>query len=919
MSKIGSALGMESKARARKGGADVAKAAGTKIPRMLWDTFGGSEIPILEGAFAKWEDKRNRYADAKNRKKGVDAKYHKDPAGTPDKSAKDMVNEARKSREDAKQASQAQAAHQNKADAYNSAVADQGSSQIKILAAIKDELSEIKGVLSIGGKKVRGGQEGEQTSGLGTLWNLLPASWKGKIGGKAADIAEKFGGKKIGSLIRGATTLAGGEVAEKVAAGSLGAAAKTVAPEVAEKVATNAAEHVAGAGIGAAAKTVAPEAAGAAVKAASGGILGKITGFGKSALGAASGAIDSGKAAIGKVGGFFGGAAGKVGEEGIGAAAGKVGGKAAEEGVGKVAGKLGGKLLAKEGAKAIPLLGNVIGLATSIGFAGKRLFEGDIAGAGMEAGSGLLNLIPGVGNYLSIAADLAIAGRDLKKANSVAKLTEGVGKAAEKEGGAKTAKEISEEAAKVVEEKTKGDEEGSEDDVADTDGKKKEKPGKLSQLASQLSPIQDAKADDVPVPRRPGKVLNGITKAGVVVGGSAALTASASPTSVAALRTSTKASPMDRLVGYMAGLFDLASDDTKGLYVRASKALDAQPSGSTTSAPSPIPAPASSSGPVSSSVTPSYSSGNSSSSSVSPVSSGSGGGSAGLQPGAASNGGWVSGNGGAGTLSINEAGGGSTGGASASSVGAAPKSYGKSDGYDIDGLWEQMKGTIAQGESGKAGYNAHNGGTIDNLTGMTIGQLKKMKGAMGKYQLLPGTTLGMAARAVGLGDNDLFSAANQESMGKYLFAMRVKRGAKGGAAGIQQQLALEWASLPKDASGKGAYDGYAGNMAAGGAARGSSIASTISSGGAGAGSVSSAGGTGTADAIDAATNDVAKSDSSGNPMVVVQPSGPSGGGGGNGNAAAGTGGGASGPMITRNSDSSVQSITQNFISGSSAI
>lgn len=887
VSKIGSLLGMESKARSRKAGSvDLAKIAGTKVPRMLWDTFGGAEIPILESAFSKWEDKRNKLAGAKIKKHEVDAKYHK--GSDSDKAAEDMVNEARKSRQDAKEAQQDSKAHQVKLDSYNSAMADQGSSQIKMLSAIRSELIDIKGVLKIGGKQVGHGAEAAGGNGmLGTIWNLLPNKLKGKLGGKAAEIAEKLGGKKLGSIVKLAATAAGAEGLEKTAA------------------------EVAGSGIGAAAKSVAPEAAEVATKAAGGGILGKITGMGKSALGAASGVVDSGKSALGKVGGWFGGKA-KSAEGLLGEGVGKLAGKEGEKVGGEELGKLGGKMLLKEGGKAIPLLGNIIGLGTSLGFAGKRLWEGDMAGAAMETGSGLLNLIPGVGNYLSIAADLAIAGRDLKKANAAKKLV-GAGAGAAEKGkeaneATKTMKEVSEEGAKVVEEKADAGDE--KDDQNNKEQKKTQ--SKLSQIAAQISPIQTASAaDTVPASRMGGgNLIKGITAVGAGAAGVTALSA-------AAANTNAKASPIDRLVSYMAGLFDLAQDDQKGIYVRMSKApfqdmtsdqqkqaqAMQQPAAATTPGPSTI-----SSGGGTSSASPS-------SSYIAPSYNGSGGGSTPMQPGAATNGGWAPGNGG-GTLKFNEAG---AGGAQPSSIGAATKSYGKAGGFDIDQMWDQMKDTIASGESGKAGYDAHHGGTIQGLSNMTIGQIRKMKGAMGKYQLLPGTTLGEAAKGVGLSDSDLFSPANQEAMGKWLFARRVKKGASGGAAGIQQQLAYEWASLPKDASGRGAYDGdSAGNMAAGGSQRGQALASMISgSTGGSSGSMSGAAAN-TANTIDEATQEVAKGSTDGQPTVVVAGGG-GGGGGGTPQAAPGTGNGLSGPMVTRNSDSSVQAITQNFIAGSSAM
>jgi hypothetical protein len=154
-----------------------------------------------------------------------------------------------------------------------------------------------------------------------------------------------------------------------------------------------------------------------------------------------------------------------------------------------------------------------------------------------------------------------------------------------------------------------------------------------------------------------------------------------------------------------------------------------------------------------------------------------------------------------------------------------------SNGIDMDALWKKLSPEIAKGESGAAGYNAHHGGPIPGLTDMTIDQINKtITGAVGKYQLLPKTTLLEAARWAGLKLSDKFSPENQEKMGRALFEHRVRAGASGGAAGIQKQLSMEWASLPKDASGAGYYDGdSAGNKASGGAARAATIGSDIAS------------------------------------------------------------------------------------------
>ena len=103
---------------------------------------------------------------------------------------------------------------------------------------------------------------------------------------------------------------------------------------------------------------------------------------------------NAGKGALGGMGGLLGGMlskgkgmVGKIGMEGLG--------------------KMGLKSLVKK----IPAVGAIAGL----GFAGYRLFQGDFAGAGLEALSGLASLLPGLGTAASIAIDAGLAARDAAK------------------------------------------------------------------------------------------------------------------------------------------------------------------------------------------------------------------------------------------------------------------------------------------------------------------------------------------------------------------------------------------------------------------------------------------------------------------------------------------------------------------------
>lgn len=85
----------------------------------------------------------------------------------------------------------------------------------------------------------------------------------------------------------------------------------------------------------------------------------------------------------------------------------KMVGKTAAKTVGKTAAKTVGKTLLKK----IPVIGALAGL----GFAISRAMEGDWAGAGLEAASGLASTIPGIGTAASLGLDAAIAARDMSR------------------------------------------------------------------------------------------------------------------------------------------------------------------------------------------------------------------------------------------------------------------------------------------------------------------------------------------------------------------------------------------------------------------------------------------------------------------------------------------------------------------------
>lgn len=76
--------------------------------------------------------------------------------------------------------------------------------------------------------------------------------------------------------------------------------------------------------------------------------------------------------------------------------------------------KAGAKALGKSALKKIPIVGALAGL----GFAYSRAKEGDWSGAGLEALSGILGSIPGLGTGASMAIDAGLMARDIKNADT---------------------------------------------------------------------------------------------------------------------------------------------------------------------------------------------------------------------------------------------------------------------------------------------------------------------------------------------------------------------------------------------------------------------------------------------------------------------------------------------------------------------
>jgi muramidase (phage lysozyme) len=135
---------------------------------------------------------------------------------------------------------------------------------------------------------------------------------------------------------------------------------------------------------------------------------------------------------------------------------------------------------------------------------------------------------------------------------------------------------------------------------------------------------------------------------------------------------------------------------------------------------------------------------------------------------------------------------------------------------------------IGKGESG-GNYNALVGGKKGgpkvagsaDLTNMTIAQVQEMqKGmigqghastAVGKYQMIS-DTLAAQVKKSGLDPNTTkFDQKTQDLLASQL-VNQAGYGSKDSSA-VMKNLAGTWASLPKDMSGRGAYDGFNGNQA----------------------------------------------------------------------------------------------------------
>jgi hypothetical protein len=146
---------------------------------------------------------------------------------------------------------------------------------------------------------------------------------------------------------------------------------------------------------------------------------------------------------------------------------------------------------------------------------------------------------------------------------------------------------------------------------------------------------------------------------------------------------------------------------------------------------------------------------------------------------------------------------------------------------------------ISGGESGEAGYNAYNRGTVGNkilgpngirdLENMTMGAImaaqslpvsdKNRLFAVGKYQMIP-DTLKEAATALRISPDTKFDRATQEQLfSEYLAGQKRKpieqfvKGTDESTFSAQLAGSKEWASVADPRTGRSFYDQKGGNKA----------------------------------------------------------------------------------------------------------
>jgi muramidase (phage lysozyme) len=116
-------------------------------------------------------------------------------------------------------------------------------------------------------------------------------------------------------------------------------------------------------------------------------------------------------------------------------------------------------------------------------------------------------------------------------------------------------------------------------------------------------------------------------------------------------------------------------------------------------------------------------------------------------------------------------------------------------------------------------YDGTGTGKEINLTSMSVGEVLKMQAqkrkdgatstASGKYQFIHKTLKGLV-NSKGIDKNAKFDEEMQDELAGYLLESRKKKATKNGKLDkdkFAKEIAKEWASMPKDSSGRGHYDG----------------------------------------------------------------------------------------------------------------
>jgi muramidase (phage lysozyme) len=154
-------------------------------------------------------------------------------------------------------------------------------------------------------------------------------------------------------------------------------------------------------------------------------------------------------------------------------------------------------------------------------------------------------------------------------------------------------------------------------------------------------------------------------------------------------------------------------------------------------------------------------------------------------------------------------------------TGAVSRKFGVSGTYSpTGGAPKSLLDIIGKGESG-GNYNALVGGGSADLTNMTVAQVQELQkkmlregrasSAVGKYQMISGT-LAEQMKKAGLDPSTTkFDQKTQDQLAQQLID-QAGYGKKDPAT-VMRNLAGTWAALPKDMSGRGAYDGYNTNQA----------------------------------------------------------------------------------------------------------